>query len=282
VSPGSLYVVATPLGNLRDVTLRARDVLAGVDRIYAEDTRVTATLLAHLGIAARASALHAHNEAKRTGEVLAALAGGESVALVTDAGTPAISDPGARIVRAAHDAGHRVVPLPGPCALAAAVSAAGLVAQRFVFAGLLPQQAKARRALLSTLAGLPFAVVVYEAPHRVRDTVADLVTAFGDERTLVIAREISKRFEEIVRLRAGDAAAWFDADENRVRGEFVVVVDIAQGGAPQAALSPEIERWLAALLAEMPAAAAARIAATASGVSRDALYARAIALKRPD
>ena len=171
------------------------------------------------------------------------------------------------------------MPLPGPCALAAAVSAAGLVAERFVFAGFLPQQAKARRALLSTLAGLPFAVVVYEAPHRVRDTVADLVTAFGDERTLVIAREISKRFEEIVRLRAGDAAAWFDADENRVRGEFVVVI-----GPPAADIHAMDADQLDSLLHERLAGGSLKDAVAevveASGRPRREVYARALELTR--
>ena len=277
---GALYVVATPLGNLDDLTLRARDTLARADRILAEDTRVTATLLTHCGIVARPTALHAHNEAKRVREVLDALRSGERVALVTDAGTPAISDPGARLVRAAHEAGHRVVPIPGPSAVAAAVSAAGLHAERFVFVGFLPAQAKPRRELLSALRALPVALVIYEAPHRVRETVLSLAQSLGGERMLIIARELTKKFEEIARLPLAAGEAWFEQDVNRTRGEFVLVVDApdkADSGA--AAITPEIERWLTALLAELPPSAAARVVAAASGVSRDAVYERATALK---
>jgi 16S rRNA (cytidine1402-2'-O)-methyltransferase len=266
-------VVATPLGNLGDVSARAREVLA-------EDTRVTAGLLAHLGIASRTTALHAHNEARRSAEIVAALASGASVALVADAGTPAISDPGARVVRAAHDAGHRVVPVPGPSAVAAAVSVAGLHAERFVFVGFLPAQAKARRALLDRFGSLPAALVVYEAPHRVRETLHELAEALGGDRTLVVAREATKRFEEIARMQLRDAGTWLDADANRERGEFVLVVDETAQAARASELTPEGERWLAALVDELPAAAAARVAAVATGVARDALYRRASALKR--
>ena len=276
---GSLYVVATPLGNLDDVTIRARDTLARADRIYAEDTRVTATLLSHLGIARRATALHAHNEAARVDAVLAALAAGERVALVTDAGTPAISDPGARLVRAVHEAGHRVVPVPGPSAVAAAVSAAGLAAEHFLFLGFLPTQAKARRELLASVSALAAALVFYEAPHRVRDTVAALADALGADRTLVVAREITKKFEQIVRLPLAQGAAWLDEDANRVRGEFVLIVDAPHEAAVGAALTPELERWLAALLEELPPAAASRVVARVSGAARDDVYQRAMAIK---
>jgi 16S rRNA (cytidine1402-2'-O)-methyltransferase len=283
VEPGALYVVATPLGNLRDLTMRARDVLGAVDRIYAEDTRVTATLLAHIGVATRPVALHAHNEAARTAQVLAALDDGRSVALVSDAGTPAISDPGARVVRAARDAGRKVIPVPGPSALAAAVSAAGLDAERFVFVGFVPAQVKARRELLDVLGGLPVALVFFEAPHRVRETVAVLAQALGAARKLVVARELTKRFEEIARIDLGRADEWFAADPNRERGEFVLIVDLppprvdAAHGLPQ-----ELDTWLRALVREVPPSTAARIAAAASGQPRDALYARAVALKSAD
>lgn len=277
---GSLYVVATPLGNLGDLTIRARDTLAQVDRILAEDTRVTATLLSHCGIVARPTALHAHNEARRVQDVLSALHDGERVALVTDAGTPAISDPGARLVRAVHEAGHRVVPIPGPSAVATAVSAAGLDAERFVFVGFLPAQAKPRRELLSMLRVLPAALVIYEAPHRVRETVAGLAQSLGGERMLVIARELTKKFEEIARLPLAQADGWLGQDANRIRGEFVLVIDGPSASSievPQ--LTPEIERWLAALLLELPPSAAARVVASASGVPRDLVYERATALK---
>jgi 16S rRNA (cytidine1402-2'-O)-methyltransferase len=277
---GTLYVVATPLGNLRDVTLRALDVLASVDVVAAEDTRTTATLLRHYGIATRVLSLHAHNEAQRAEAICARLAGNASVALVTDAGTPAISDPGARLVRVTREAGFAIVPIPGPSAVSAAVSAAGLFAESFVFAGFPPAQAKARRAWLASLAALPFAIVLYEAPHRVRATVDDLVDAMGPARTLVVARELTKTFETITRLTLGEAPAWFAADGNRERGELVLVVDAAaQRPASQDAMSPDHETWLVALLAELPPARAARIVAEVTGVARDVVYARALALK---
>ena len=183
---GSLYVVATPLGNLRDLTLRARDVLATADAIAAEDTRTTATLLRHYGIATRMLSLHSHNEAQRMDSIAALLGAGNSVALVSDAGTPAISDPGARLVRAMRDAGFPVIPIPGPSAVVAAVSAAGLDGDAFLFAGFLPSQGKARRERLLALAPLPVALVFYEAPHRVRSAVDDLLAVLGPDRILVV------------------------------------------------------------------------------------------------
>ena len=278
--PGTLYSVATPLGNLRDVTLRALDVLATADVIAAEDTRVTARLLSHYGVATRTLSLHAHTEAERAQAVIARLAAGESVALVTDAGTPAVSDPGARLVRAAHEAGYPVAAVPGASALTAAVSVAGLHAESFLFAGFPPVQAKARRAWLDRLARLPAAVVMYEAPHRVATTAVDLVASFGAARTLVVAREITKAFETIARMPLGDAIAWFGGDANRVRGEFVLIVDApeAEAAAP-AVLDESVERWLAALLTELPPARAARVVAAVTGIARDVVYARAIAIK---
>jgi len=280
--PGSLYVVATPLGNARDLTLRAIDILRSVDVVAAEDTRVTGTLLARMGIATSLLSLHAHNEARRADAVIAALTGGRSVALATDAGTPAISDPGARVVRAVRDAGFPVVPVPGPSALAAAVSAAGLTAERFAFIGFLPSQPKARRALLAPLAAMPLALVLYEAPHRVRDTIAFLADVLPGERMLVVARELTKMFETIAALPLDGALQWIDADPNRQRGEFVLIVDAAGATPAPAEVSPDVERWLAALLEELPPARAARVAAVASGVPRAALYARALALRPAD
>jgi len=212
--------------------------------------------------------------------VLAALDAGRSLALVSDAGTPAISDPGARIVRAAHAAGRPVVPVPGPSALAAAVSVAGLEAERFVFVGFLPTRAKARRDVLDEFARLPVALVFFEAPHRVRETVAALAAVLEPSRTLVVAREITKRFEEIARIDLGQAGTWFAADPNRARGEFVLIVDRppSAGGDAQT-LPPDVDAWLRALVREVPPSTAARIAGAATGGSRAALYARAIALK---
>ena len=280
---GTLYVVATPLGNLRDVTLRALDVLGSADVVAAEDTRTSGNLLRHYGIATRLISLHAHNEAQRVETVVGHLREGRSVALVTDAGTPAISDPGARLVRGVREAGCAVVPVPGPSAVAAAVSAAGLVADLFVFAGFLPQQAKARRELLRMLRPLPAAVVFYEAPHRVRATADDLLEHLGPERMLIVARELTKTFETIAQVPLAEAPAWFAADANRERGEFVLIVDVP-AAAPSGAdvpLDADGERWLVALLAELPPARAARVLAAVTGAARDVVYARALALK-PD
>ena len=278
--PGSLYVVATPLGNLRDLTLRALDVLSTANVVAAEDTRVTAHLLRHYGIPTKAISLHSHNEARRVETLLAMLGEGKSVALVSDAGTPAISDPGARLVRAARDAGYPVIPLPGPSAVATAVSAAGLDAEAFAFLGFLPQQAKARSERLAVFATLPLALVMYEAPHRVRDTVIDLAVALGGERALVVGRELTKTFETITRITLDEAQAWFAADANRERGEFVLIVDAppTPRGA-DAVLPAEAERWLVALLQELPPARAARVVAAVAGVKREVVYARALALK---
>ena len=279
--PGSLYVVATPLGNLRDLTLRALDVLATADVIAAEDTRTTGNLLRHYGIVARTLSLHAHNEDARARGIVERLAEGKSVALVSDAGTPGISDPGARTVRAVRAAGFPVIPIPGPSAVATALSAAGLLADAFLFAGFLPAQAKARRTRLQALAQLPAALVFHEAPHRIRATADDLRAALGEARTLVVARELTKTFETIVSMPLGEASAWFAGDPNRERGEFVLIVDAplpaADAGAP--ALDAAALRWLVALLEELPPARAARVVASVTGARRADVYARALALK---
>lgn len=278
---GSLYVVATPLGNLADITLRALDILGSVDLIAAEDTRVTGVLLRRFGVSVPLLSLHEHNETQRAVRIVDELRAGRSVALVSDAGTPAVSDPGARLVRAVRDAGFKVVPIPGANAAIAAISAAGLDAERFVFVGFLPTTQKARRELLTAVASLPCALVFYEAPHRVRATVAALAASLPGAREVVIAREVTKKFESIERMPLAAAADWLAADSDRTRGEFVLLLDIApeSGGSSQAAeLSPEAERWLAALVAELPPARAARVVAAMTGIPRDALYARALAL----
>jgi 16S rRNA (cytidine1402-2'-O)-methyltransferase len=275
----TLYVVATPLGNLRDITLRALDVLGQVDTIAAEDTRVTATLLRHYGITARLLSLHEHNERKRAAEIVALLASGQRVALVTDAGTPAISDPGAAVVRAVNDAGFPVVPVPGPSAATAALSAAGIVATRWLFCGFLPATGSARRAELVRLRELPCALVFYEAPHRVAATVGDLATQLAGERTLVIARELTKRFETIHRCMLSNAPAWVAADPMRQRGEFVLIVDAPEERRASATVDAH-DGVLTALLAELPLAQAVRIAVTLTGAPRKRLYERALQLKR--
>lgn len=274
-------MVATPLGNLRDVTLRALDVLGSADVIAAEDTRVTAVLLRHYGIATRPLSMHEHNEARRVAHIERLLRAGKSVALVSDAGTPAVSDPGARLVAAIRSAGLNVVPIPGANAAVAAISAAGLDAERFVFMGFLPPAAKARRALLALVAQLPLAIVIYEAPHRAARTIAELTQALGGGRTIFIAREITKKFETLARLPLDGAAAWLEADPNRQRGEFVLVVDRPAGTASKDgdALPFDVDRLLAALAQELPPTRAARVAADATGLARDALYAKIRALK---
>ena len=278
--PGTLYVVATPLGNLRDITLRALDVLSRVDVIAAEDTRISAVLLARYGIARRPIALHEHNEVGRAAVVVEALEAGRSVAFVTDAGTPAVSDPGARLVRAVREAGAPVVPIPGPCAAIAAVSASGIASERFVFVGFLPSNTKARRELLDRLAGLPFALAIYEAPHRVRATMAELAGALDGERTVVVARELTKKFESIASMPLRDAAGWIAQDTNRERGEFVLLIDAPAGAAAASGGHRDADRLLRALVEELPPARAARVAAAATGLSRDELFARAVALKK--
>jgi 16S rRNA (cytidine1402-2'-O)-methyltransferase len=275
---GTLYVVATPLGNLRDVSLRALDILGGVDVIAAEDTRVSSKLLSRHGIATRLVSMHEHNEARRATEIAALLAQGKSVALVTDAGTPGVSDPGALLVRSVTDAGFPVVPVPGPSAAMTALSASGIDAPQWLFYGFLPSSGAARRAVLELLRDLPYAVVFYEAPHRIVATVAALVEAFGPERELVIARELTKRFESIHRCRLADAPAWLSADADRVRGEFVLIV-AASVAAPKADAAAH-ERTLSVLLSELPLAQAVRLAVALTGAPRNALYAKALELSR--
>ena len=276
----ALYVVATPLGNLGDVTLRALDVLARVDVIAAEDTRVTGVLLAHHRIATKMLSLHEHNERTRSREIIALLAAGRSVALVTDAGTPAVSDPGAVVVAAVAAAGHRVVPVPGASAVTAAFSASGLSAPEWMFCGFLPAKAGPRRHMLERLAGYGCALVLYEAPHRVVATVAALAEVLGGDRMLVVARELTKRFESIHRVRLGEASEWLAADSDRVRGEFVLVVDApAVERATQPSEADAHDSTLVALLSELPLAQAVRLAVAITGAPRNILYRRALALR---
>jgi 16S rRNA (cytidine1402-2'-O)-methyltransferase len=263
---------------LRDVTLRALDVLKSVDVVAAEDTRVTRQLLSHYGIAAELVALHQHNEARASARLLAWLAKGKSVAMVSDAGTPAVSDPGALLVRRVWEAGFRVVPIPGASALIAALCAAGRAGPGFVFLGFLPPQLAARRKALGACAPLPWDLVFYESPHRVRETLADMQDLLGRERELVIARELTKLFESLHRCTLGESLAWLDADVNRLKGEFVLIVS----GAPraqEAAAAQAGERALQVLLGELPVAQAVRLAAQISGARKNDLYQRALALK---
>jgi 16S rRNA (cytidine1402-2'-O)-methyltransferase len=275
----TLYVVATPIGNLRDITLRALDVLAQVDVIAAEDTRVTGVLLSYHGIRAAMLSLNEHNEQRRAAEIVKLLGAGKRVALVTDAGTPAISDPGAALVRAVGNAGFAVVPIPGPSAVIAALSAAGLEMSPWLFFGFLPATAAARCAALDSLAALPFALVFYEAPHRIKATLAALATSLGATRELVIARELTKRFESIHRCLLGEAAAWIESDADRQRGEFVLLV--AAPGAAAADADDMHDATLLLLLAELPLARAVKLAAALTRAPKNRLYQRALTLKPP-
>ncbi|MDH4173225.1 MAG: 16S rRNA (cytidine(1402)-2'-O)-methyltransferase [Betaproteobacteria bacterium] len=272
VLPGTLYVVATPIGNLADAAPRALDTLRRADIVACEDTRTTRTLLARHGIDRATRPLHAHNERAAGAALLAELRAGKSVALVSDAGTPGVSDPGALLVEAAHRAGIRVLPVPGPSAAIAAYSASGFAADRFLFAGFLPAKAAARRKALDTL-DLPWPVILYEAPHRVRACVQDLLARFGGAREIVLARELTKKFEEVARLPLAEAPAWLEAQAHRQQGEFVLVLG---PGADAPADADAAERVLDALLESLPASEAAKLAARITGAPRNALYKRAL------
>lgn len=274
---GTLYVVATPIGNLGDLSVRARGILHSVDVIAAEDTRVTKRLLDHYDIRARLIALHEHNEQRAANEVLDLLAGGAAVAVVSDAGTPGIADPGARLVARAHAAAHKVCPLPGANAAVAAVSASGFLSPHFLFYGFLPARAGARREALQTLARLPYTLVFYEAPHRVTDCVEDLVLALGGARRVLIARELTKLFEETHLCALSEAAAWLAASGHRTKGEFVLVVEGVARAEPGDAL---VDKTLAALLEALPLSQAVALAVKITGGNRNDLYERALALKR--
>lgn len=269
-------MVATPIGNLRDITLRALDTLRAVDTVFAEDTRDAQRLLAHHGITAKLAALHEHNEREATRTVLQRLAAGRDVALISDAGTPAISDPGAFAVAAARAAGFEVVPVPGPNAAVAALSVAGL-AGPFAFLGFLPPKPAARRRALEAWKDFPHTLVLYEAPHRIVECIDDLASVLGATRTVVLARELTKVFETVHGCPLGEARAWLEEDPNRLRGEFVVLVG---GASPTAdADLPEGERVLALLLGALPLKTAVQLAARISGAPRNALYDKALALQ---
>lgn len=272
----ALYVVPTPLGNLQDMSLRAVEVLKAVPWVAAEDTRHSQPLLRHFGSGARLLPAHQHNEEQAAQGVIDKLAAGEAVALVSDAGTPAVSDPGARIVARVREAGFRVVPLPGACAAVTALSASGLMAPHFLFYGFLPAKAGQRQKELEALAALPYTLVFYEAPHRVLESVEALAAAFGPERTIVFARELTKLFETIHACPLGEALEWLQADANRQRGEFVLLVE----GAPEDADDGAGERVLRLLLAEgLPVKQCAKLAAEITGASKNELYQKALALK---
>jgi 16S rRNA (cytidine1402-2'-O)-methyltransferase len=274
MSPGILYVVATPIGNLADSSPRSLEILRAADLIACEDTRVTKTLLVRNGIDRPMLALHEHNEREAADKLLKTLLSGKSVALVSDAGTPAISDPGAHLVEQAHRAGIRVSPVPGPSAAAAGYSAAGFGAAQFFFAGFLPAAGAARRKALDALE-LPWPVVLYEAPHRIARTLEDLLARFGPEREIAIARELTKKFEDVVRLPLGEAPAWLHGAPHREQGEFVLVVGPGEQKPAAAAVDPD--EVLNALLEALAPSEAARVAARITGMPKNALYRKALA-----
>ncbi|MCD7098293.1 16S rRNA (cytidine(1402)-2'-O)-methyltransferase [Stenotrophomonas sp. MMGLT7] len=269
-TPATLFVVATPIGNLSDLSPRALDTLRGADAVCAEDTRHTRQLLSHFGIERPLVALHEHNEEALAQKIVARLLAGETLALVSDAGTPLVSDPGFRLVRAARAAGVRVSPVPGACAAIAALSVAGLPSDRFAFEGFLPARPAARRERLARLAGETRTLVFYESSHRIAESLADLRAAFGDERPAVLARELTKLFETVLDGTLAGLQAQVEADADQRRGEFVVMV---QGAADDAeGQVAEGRRLYARLVEHLPPSTAAKLAAEISGAPRKALY----------
>lgn len=272
-------MVATPIGNLQDITLRALETLKTVDVIAAEDTRHSAQLLSHFGIQTKLTALHEHNERSAGQKLVKLLQNGQSVALISDAGTPAISDPGALLVNMAHEAGLKIVPIPGANAAITALSASGILMPRFLFIGFMPAKSSHRKQVLESLRDVPVTLVFYEAPHRVLESVEDLLAVLGGERSITFARELTKTFETIHTCRLDGALAWLQDDPNQQRGEFVLLVE----GAPEIedqAVSDDARRTLETLLAELPLKQAVKLAADISGAKKNALYDLALTLQK--
>ncbi len=276
----ALYVVATPIGNIGDISLRAIRVLSLVDAVGCEDTRNTGQLLARLGLSKPLFSAHQHNERETAQKIIDRLRAGERIALVSDAGTPAVSDPGTRIVDAVRDAGFAVIPVAGPSAAIAALSVSGLATDQFHFIGFLPAKSSQREQVLAGLATSTASLVFYEAPNRIIDAIQALLKAFGPERRIVIAREISKLFEQVHRCRLGDALDWMNADANRQRGEFVLLVE-GDRTAGDPGLS-EARRVLGALLEALPVSQAAALAAKITGMKKNALYSLALEMRPED
>ena len=272
-----LYIVATPIGNVTDISLRGLQVLALVDAVACEDTRNTGHLLGRFGLSKPLLAAHQHNEREVADKLIARLQAGERIALVSDAGTPGVSDPGARIVDAVRAAGLRVVPVPGASAAVTALSASGLVNDQFYFVGFLPAKARQRETALQQLLTVGATMVFYEAPHRILDCVEALCAVFQPERQVVFARELTKLFEEIHRCPLAEALAWVKADAHREKGEYVVLLEGAAAGGD--AEEAEAERILTILLAECSVKQAASLAAQITGRKKNALYERALQLK---
>ncbi len=275
--PSTLYVVATPIGNVCDISLRALHVLASVDAIACEDTRNTAHLLTRYGLSKPLIAAHEHNEREVAEKLIVRLQAGQRIALVSDAGTPAVSDPGARIVDAIRTAGYRVMPLPGASAAITALSASGLLNDQFYFVGFLPAKTKQRERALLSLKGVTATLVFYEAPHRIIDCITALVAVFEPARQIVFGRELTKLFEEIHRCTLSDAAAWLMADAHREKGEFVVLLEGAAAASDGDVA--QVDRVLGILLTECSVKQAAGLAAQITGQKKNALYERALQMK---
>jgi 16S rRNA (cytidine1402-2'-O)-methyltransferase len=276
---GILYVVATPIGNLGDITLRALETLKSVDAIAAEDTRHTSGLLSHFGISKKLIAVHEHNEHQSAEKLLAQLKSGENIALVTDAGTPAVSDPGAIVVKMVREAGVKVVPIPGASAVVAALSASGITQNGFYFHGFLPASGAARRKTLETLKSQAVTLVLYEAPHRIIECVEDIAKVLGDARQITFCRELTKTFETIYTCPASLASAWLQADLNQQRGEFVLLIEAAPMVEIQE-ISDEAQRVLKCLLAELPLKQAVTLATEITNLKKNDLYEFALKLKQ--
>lgn len=273
----ALYVLATPIGNVCDITLRGLHVLAIADAVACEDTRNTSQLLQRYGLSKQLLATHEHNEREAAAKIVERLQAGQRVALVSDAGTPAVSDPGARVVDAVRAAGFQVIALPGASAAVTALSASGLTDARFYFVGFLPAKTRQRETALQELVAVQAALVFYEAPHRIVETVQSMLQVFGPTRQIVLARELTKLFEHIHRCPLGEALAWLEQDPNRQRGEFVVLLEGAQ---PVEGEDAEGERVLRILLEELPVKQAAALAAQITGQKKNALYERALQIRQ--
>lgn len=275
----TLYVIGTPIGNAGDISLRALHILEIADAVACEDTRVTKNLLGLYGLDKELISAHQHNEREAAKKLIARLQRGERVALVSDAGTPAISDPGAKIVDSVRNAGFNVIPVPGPSAAITALSAGGLIDESFLFIGFLPAKTAQRQTVLRKLKDSPATLVIYEAPHRIRDTVRTLADIFEPSRTVVIARELTKLFEEIHRCPLSEAIPWLEENRNRQKGEFVLLV---QGAPSREDDESQARHILSVLLDELPAGTAAGLTAKITGIRKNRLYDMALELKKTD
>jgi 16S rRNA (cytidine1402-2'-O)-methyltransferase len=278
LNQGTLYVVATPIGNLEDMTPRAIRILSEVDLIAAEDTRHSGKLLKHFGIEAKTEALHEHNERSQVPRLIEILQAGKSIAFITDAGTPLVSDPGFHLVRSARQAGLSVIPVPGACAAIVALSAAGLPSDRFVFEGFPPAKSAARRAVFEKLREETRTLIFYESPHRIRESLGEMTEIFGPEREAVLARELTKQFETVHDGTLRELSEWVSRDPHQQLGEFVILIH----GVPRAereAVDEEAERVLGILLEELPVSQAAALAAKITGLKKNKLYDFALSLK---